>query len=402
MKLPIFTLYIGSPTYDIPYKSLVPTPPVLLRPYCSSSSAVAAAFHPDREDFFLLAFADGTAAVFDALHFFRNHGKGDRRRIDAVSSSGGEIAFTKGLHATGTSGGTPNRNDVGTFDGYDPGTGIFGIGSKATGITAVAFVPGRSATAVTVGADGSRIIDVEWTPIERRLHSAERPRRMAGPTVPHLPIAVGKEKSPIKSTTARTRLQKNEVEPGPSEPPQVTTVDPLFDLSTPRKASGPSHAEDLGKQPTKEAGESDPISSSSTSSDGITIGNEAPPTSYHFPLTGSHIPIHKRRISESPEYVGSTKVHQTVADESTPPLIPPRPSPKPGGRLQKRRAQTANQNPTYLDVVSEARRIYSNPKVTGVVFDPREPPTPKTQAFKTKTTTPTAPNSEKSPGRGMD
>ena len=461
---------------------LVPTLPVLIRPYCSSSLVVAAAFHPDREDFFLLAFADGTAAVFDTLHFFRNHGKDDHRIIDAVSGSSGEIAFIKGLHATGTSGGTPNRNDVGTLDGYDPGTGIVGIGSKATGRTAVAFVPGRNATAVTVGANGkccvvdftqltkqkavllrswlvrlpatslliicssqrpasrqldgvddagpskslesneaydgrvllfdldgkplgnqaldaggSRIVDVEWTPIERRLHSAEYPRRMAGPTVPHLPIAVGKEKSPIKSTAARTRLQKNEVEPGPSDSPQVTMVDPLFDLSTPRKASGPNHAEDLGKQPTKDGRESDLISSSSTSSDGITIGNEAPLTSNHFPLTGFHIPIHKRRISESPEHVGSTKVHQTVADESTPPPIPPRPSPKPGGRLQKRRSQTANQNPTYLDVVSEARRISSNPRVIGVVFDPREPPIPKTQAFKTKTTTPTAPNSDKSP-----
>ena len=55
----------------------------------------------------------------------------------------------------------------------------------------------------------------------------------------------------------------------------------------------------------------------------------------------------------------------------------------------------ANQNPTYLDVVSEARRISSNLRVTGVVFGPRKPPTPKTQAFKTKTTTPTAAISDK-------
>ena len=86
-----------------------------------------------------------------------------------------------------------------------------------------------------------------------------------------------------------------------------------------------------------------------------------------------------------------------MTDEITPPPIPPRPSPKPGGRRQKRRAQTANQNPTYLDVFSEARRINSNPRVTGVVFGPRKPPTLKTQAFKTKTTTPTAANSDMSP-----
>lgn len=72
-------------------------------------------------------------------------------------------------------------------------------------------VDGKTLGNQTLDADGSRIIEVEWTPIERRLHSAERPRRMAGPTVPHLPIVVGKEKRPIKSTAARIRLKKNEV-----------------------------------------------------------------------------------------------------------------------------------------------------------------------------------------------
>lgn len=144
---------VGPPTTYLT-NLLVPTPPVLLRPYRSSSLVVIAAFHLDREDFFPLAFAGGTAAFFKALHFFRNHGKSDCRRVDVVSGSGGEIAYIKGLHATETSGGSPNRNDVETFDGYGPGTGIVGIRSKATGMTAVAFVPGRSATAVTVGVDG--------------------------------------------------------------------------------------------------------------------------------------------------------------------------------------------------------------------------------------------------------
>ena len=431
---------------------------------------VAAAFHPDREDFFLLAFSDGTAAVLDALHFFRKHGKGDRRRGDVESGSGGEIAFIKGLHASGTSGGTPTRN-VDTFDGYDPGTGMVGVGGRPTGITAVAFVPGRSATAVTVGADGkccvvdftqltknkavllkswhvrrpatslsiicssqrlyshqldgeadampsnsheepgsayyiaigrqdgrvlvfdldgkalenqaldadgSRVIDVEWTPVD------SKPRLEARPAVPRSPMATGKDESGQDSSPGKPRNlrapQKYGSEPGPSDAPKVTTVDPLFHISTPRKVQGP------GRQRIEQTRKSDPISSSNTTSDGVTVEIDTSPTSTHFPPTGSHLPIHKRRFSELSAHVAGTKHYPAVADEIIPPPIPPRPCPKPGGRLQKRRSQMAYQTPTYLGVVSEARRMSSNPRVTGVIFGPRKPPVPKTQATKTKAT----------------
>ena len=130
------------------------TPPILLRPQCSSSTVVAADFHPERENFFLLAFTDGTVAVFDATYFYQGPGKS--RENAAVSGIGGELAFIRGIHALGAW--VPTSNEAVecgvTLNGYDPGTGIVGIGSKASGITAVAFVPGLKATAVTVGADG--------------------------------------------------------------------------------------------------------------------------------------------------------------------------------------------------------------------------------------------------------
>ncbi|KAL2038281.1 hypothetical protein N7G274_008930 [Stereocaulon virgatum] len=457
------------------------TPPVLVRPYCSSSSVVAAAFHPDREDFFLLAFADGTAAVFDALHFFQKHGKGDRRRSDVGSGSGGEIAFIKGLHASGTSGGTPTRN-ADAFDGYDPGTGMVGVGGRPTGITAVAFVPGRSATAVTVGADGkccvvdftqvtkhkaillqswhvrrpatslsiicssqtlysrqldgeadampsknheepgsayyiaigrqdgrvlvfdldgtalgnqaldaggSRVVDVEWTPIDGKV------RLEAQSAFPRLSTATGKDESGRNSSLGNSNNprapQKHGLEPRPPDAPRMTTVEPVFDSSTPRTIPGP------GRQLIEQTLESDPISSSITTSDDVTIEIDTSLASTHSPPTGSHVPRPKRRFSELSAHVAGTKYHPTVADEIIPPPIPPRPSPKPGGRLQKRRSQMAYQNPTYLGVGLEARRMSSNPRVTGVIFGPRKPPLPKIQATKTKATAPIISNAENEP-----
>ena len=450
------------------------TPPVLLRPRCSSSSVVAAAFHPDREGFFLLAFADGTAAVFNALHFYRVEGKGDHQRSGAVSGSGGEIAFIKGLHAIGTSSGTSKSNNDGFFDGYDPGTGITGIGSRANGITAVAFVPGRSATAVTVGtdgkccvvdftqltkpravllrswhvrrpatslsiicssqrpapnhfdgsdegapsrghgeshecffiaigrqdgrvllfdlngkslgikaldADGSRIIDVEWTAIDRRRDDAERLRRTVRPTVPRTTKVTTNSKGTGKSMTAPSHLRSDDL--------LLSHVDARFDFSTAHETAVPI--------PTTESHKPDLISSAAKSSDDITIGSESPAISNGVSPTAYHIPSHRRRGSESSTGTASIGSQHAVAEEtSTPPPIPPRPTPKPGGRLFKRRAQTANQSPTSLGVVSEARRM-TYPRVTGAIFGPRTPPSHRTQTLSTKTTAPTLPAPDSKP-----
>ena len=470
------------------------TAPVLLRPYCSSSSVVAAAFHPENEDFFLLAFADGTAAVFDALHFFHAHGRSDRRRNNAVSGSGGEIAFIKGLHATGTSGGASTGGDGTKFDGYDPGTGVVTVGSRAAGITAVAFVPGRSATAVTVGADGkccvvdftqldkdkavllkswhvrrpatslsiicyskqplgaqmdgtaddvssesrtgstgsyyiaigrqdgrvllfdldgkplgdrvldadgSRVLDVEWMPIDGRHEGAERPRRKARPSVPRLPITITTNKSSGKPAISQPRRQKDEARPAPSQTPEET-VDPLFDFSKPHKPPESARSNDPRKEPPiRDTQKPDAISSPVRMLEDPMGRNKNHSPSDHVPTKASHIPVHTRRVSRSSANSASTASHETSPERSPPP-IPPRPSPKPGGRLSKRRAETARQTPTYLGVVSKARTMSPNPRVTGVVYGPRQAPSPKPERPEVKSSSSNTPVSSTTPASSGD
>ena len=471
----------------------VHTAPVLLRPCCSSSSVVAAAFHPENEDFFLLAFADGTAAVFDALHFFHPNGRSDRRRSNAISGSGGEIAFIKGLHATGTSGGVSSGDDGVKFDGYDPGTGVVSVGNRAAGITAVAFVPGRSATAVTVGADGkccvvdftqldkhkavllkswhvrrpatslsiicysnqplgaqmygtaegrpsrsrtestgayyiaigrqdgrvllfdldgkplghrvldadgSRVLDVEWMPTEGRHDGAVRPRRKARPSVPRLPVTITTDKSLGKPAISQARRHKDEVRPTPSGMPEET-VDPLFDFSKPHKPPESGRPKDHRKEPpSKDIQKPDAVSSPVWLSEEPMGRNKTPFASDHVPTRASHIPVHTRRVSGSSANIASTASHNT-SPEGSPPPIPPRPSPKPGGRLSKRRAETARQAPTYLGVVSKARTMSPNPRVTGVVYGPRQAPSPKAEGPKVNSSSNT-PASSTTPASSED
>ena len=100
-------------------------PSISLRPNASAASVVAAAFHPDTPNTFLLAFSDGTLAAYDASLVFRTHGNG----------SGGEIGHIKKLHTITSTSSHSN----------------FAAGE---GITATTFVPGTVCTAASVGADG--------------------------------------------------------------------------------------------------------------------------------------------------------------------------------------------------------------------------------------------------------
>ena len=123
------------------------TRPISIRPQCSSSTVVAVNFHPERPNIFILAFADGSAAVYDAVQLFHDNGKGERRSGPAGTGIGGEIASIKRLHAGGTG---VSENEY----SQEPSAGTIGIGYKGLGITAAAFVPGFNAASVTVGADG--------------------------------------------------------------------------------------------------------------------------------------------------------------------------------------------------------------------------------------------------------
>ena len=133
---------------------LLNTPPILLRPQCSPSAAVTAEFHPERPNIFLLAFADGTCATYDAARIFRDNGRGGRRSESTVSGTSAETMFIKNIHATSNLVTSAAPECATEPCGYDYGTGIAGIGNKAVGITAAAFVPGYKSRFVTVGADG--------------------------------------------------------------------------------------------------------------------------------------------------------------------------------------------------------------------------------------------------------
>ena len=113
--------------------------PTLLQPAVSSEAVVAAAFHPDRGSIFLLAFADGTLAVYDAVGLMQtDDGKGGKSPT-LGSGRGGEIAYFK---STNTS----------SADDWVPP--LASVGDVILDIIAVAFVPGSTCTAVSVGTDG--------------------------------------------------------------------------------------------------------------------------------------------------------------------------------------------------------------------------------------------------------
>ena len=111
---------------------------------------VAAAFHPEQQGVFILAYADGSIAVYDALHILKRNGRA-RDSSSVPAGSAGEIASIKGLHTPTTA-----INTEGGFmsDNYDPGTGKVCVTANASGTTSVALLPGHKATSVTVGADG--------------------------------------------------------------------------------------------------------------------------------------------------------------------------------------------------------------------------------------------------------
>ena len=458
------------------------TPPVVLRPQFSSSAVVAAEFHPERENYFCLAFADGTAAVYDANHFYYNgHGNGERRENSARLSTGGEKAFIRGLHL-----GSMTKNAAieggATLEGYGPATNAGAIGPKESGISAVAFVPGRKATVVTVGADGkccvvdftqptkhkaillkswhirrpatclsiicstkkvsigqydgaddpepgkrqdspnesyyiavgrsdervllfdldgkalgeqaldekgARVIDVEWTQIGS---GAGLPYQNIGSGLRRSPVVKRKRKSLGSSAFAETPpLQMEAVATSPDTAGH--SDDPLFDFTTPRKTLGAFHWEP-------------PSNESTVARDGVQDGN-AILEAARFNTDSRQRPIHATpqsssailerkaiEISSQTETEESSSVRSSTEDCSTPP-IPPRPSPKPGGRLSMRRAQTARQSDiqstSYSSMMAKATKVsVSNPKLskgisvanpptkTKVLFGPRKPPSPKT------------------------
>lgn len=131
------------------------SPPVRLRPQCSASAVAAVAFHPERDNIYALAFADGTVAVYSVVYHSRENANTRRGQRSTGSYDVAEVGFIKRVHATTSHvQSSSGQDDISGFRGYDLDTDTIGIGNIAGGIAAIAFVPRLKATVMSVGADG--------------------------------------------------------------------------------------------------------------------------------------------------------------------------------------------------------------------------------------------------------
>ena len=113
-----------------------------------------AVFHPERPNLFLLGFADGTIAAYNASKIFRDDSTKPSAEF-AKSGRTGEISHLKGLHRVITLQDT-KENSIRDTHGLEIPDGT----SWSESITAAAFMPGHMTRAVSVGADGKcRLID---------------------------------------------------------------------------------------------------------------------------------------------------------------------------------------------------------------------------------------------------
>ena len=119
--------------------------PILIMPNSSSSAVVAAAFHPERYNIFALGFADATLAIFNTSYLLR-------RKEEPGNHI--ELASVKKLHSVGTEACSHMSDCSLSCCGHDTHTCNVSVGDRATSIASVAFVPGSECTTISVGADG--------------------------------------------------------------------------------------------------------------------------------------------------------------------------------------------------------------------------------------------------------
>ncbi|KAH0543107.1 hypothetical protein FGG08_002533 [Glutinoglossum americanum] len=127
-----------------------------MRPSISSAAVTVASFHPGRPNVFLLAFADGALAAYDATRLFRDGGKGERRAGTAAGSVDGEIAHVSSIHTIGTAATSDPGDGVNARIGEE--TQSSRAGDVSVGLTAAEFIPGFRARVVSVGTDGKCIL----------------------------------------------------------------------------------------------------------------------------------------------------------------------------------------------------------------------------------------------------
>ncbi|KAL8731800.1 MAG: hypothetical protein Q9181_004177 [Wetmoreana brouardii] len=143
---------------------LLNTRPLLLRPQCSSAVVVVVEFHPERGNVFILGFADGTCAVYDAAYVFRDGGRDERGSGASGSGARWEMSHIKRLHSAGQA--PPHTEEGSDLKPLGIEASDYTLANgQSVGITAAAFVPGQKTIVVTVGSDG-RCCVVDFAPSE--------------------------------------------------------------------------------------------------------------------------------------------------------------------------------------------------------------------------------------------
>lgn len=122
---------------------------IQFKPSASQAIITAAAFHPDTEEHFLLAYGDGTVSIHTA----------SRIVLMQTAGSDGIIGHMKRAHRTTNE--HVHRHVTRTRKGQRSNTGSLGrVGPRTIGITAAVFVNGCKLRVVTVAGDGRcRLID---------------------------------------------------------------------------------------------------------------------------------------------------------------------------------------------------------------------------------------------------
>jgi len=124
----------------------------LLKPQASTSGVTIAAFHPERANIFLLAFDDGTLAVFDASRLKRGNGEG--KYNDQSQAGRAEIGRKKQLHRPL----------------------LFKNEGRSRAISGAAFLPGNKLKTITAGIDGRcKLLDFSDGPSILRTWHCEAP-----------------------------------------------------------------------------------------------------------------------------------------------------------------------------------------------------------------------------------
>ncbi|KAI9702253.1 MAG: hypothetical protein M1820_006185 [Bogoriella megaspora] len=127
--------------------------PLLLHPTASTTPVTVAAFHPERPSIFLLGFADGTLAVYDANEVSRD-AAAEKKSDFAKSGQQGEISCLKRLHRV--------IGQTQKFVGDHTWLTATDVSSRSQCITAAAFMPGSKTRIVSVGADGKcKLLDFQ-------------------------------------------------------------------------------------------------------------------------------------------------------------------------------------------------------------------------------------------------